>query len=211
MRLSVLAQMTLREFNEVLGSKAPAPGGGSVAALSGSLGAELVSMVCNLTIGRQGHESFTVELTAALAKARALADSLLQRVDLDTQAFNEVMAAFKLPKQTEAEQSARRDAVQQGYKKAIHSPLAIAHECVDVLKLAAGLVGKTNPNALSDLGVAAQQAYAGLEGAIMNVKINIPSIKEEGFVKSTRDDIAALLEDGQGLARKVRVYVGDNL
>lgn len=203
--------MTLREFNEVLGSKAPAPGGGSVAALSGSLGAELVSMVCNLTIGRQGHESFTVDLTAALAKARALADSLLERVDLDTQAFNEVMAAFKLPKQTEAEQSARKDAIQQGYKKAIQSPLAIARECVNVLKLTAGLVGKTNPNALSDLGVAAQQAYAGLEGAIMNVKINIPSIKDEGFVKSTRDEIATLLEDGQGLARKVRVYVSDNL
>jgi formiminotetrahydrofolate cyclodeaminase len=203
--------MSLREFNQVLGSKAPAPGGGSVAALSGSLGAELVSMVCNLTIGREGHESFAVDLTAALAKARSLADSLLERVDLDTQAFNEVMAAFKLPKQTADEQAARKEAIQKGYKKAIQSPLGIARECVAVLDLAAGLLGKTNPNALSDLGVAAQQAYAGLEGAIMNVKINIPSIKDEGFVKSTRDDIAALLEDGQGLARKVRVYVNDNL
>lgn len=80
MRSSVLAQMTLREFNQVLGSKAPAPGGGSVAALSGSLGAELISMVCNLTIGREGHESFAADLTTALAKARSLADSLLQRV-----------------------------------------------------------------------------------------------------------------------------------
>lgn len=207
----MLAQMTLREFNQVLGSKAPAPGGGSVAALSGSLGAELIAMVCNLTIGREGHENFTADLTTGLAKARALADSLLERVDLDTQAFNEVMAAFKLPKQTPAEQAARKEAIQQGYKKAIQSPLAIARECVDVLKLAAALVGKTNPNALSDLGVAAQQAFAGLEGAIMNVKINIPSIKDEGFVITTRDDIAALLHDGQRLAKAVRAYVYDNL
>jgi formiminotetrahydrofolate cyclodeaminase len=207
----VLAQMPLREFNQVLGSKAPAPGGGSVAALSGSLGAELISMVCNLTVGREGHESFTADLTTALAKARSLADNLLLRVDLDTQAFNEVMAAFKMPKQTAAEQSARKEAIQKGYKKAIQSPLAIARECVDVLSLAAGLLGKTNPNALSDLGVAAQQAFAGLEGAIMNVKINIPSIKDEGFVVSTRDDIAALLHDGQRLAKTVRAYVYENL
>lgn len=203
----MLVKMTLEEFGLVLGSDAPAPGGGSVAALSGALGAELVAMVCRLSIGKKDLEAFTDEIKSALPKADGLAAGLLRRVDLDTEAFNSVMAAFKLPKGTDDEKQKRAAAIQQGYKEAVQSPLSIARECVTVLNLSKSLLGKTNPNALSDLGVAAQQAYAGLEGAIMNVKINLPSIKDEQFKTEITGELTQLLDGGREAKDHVYDYV----
>ena len=207
----MLVKMSLEEFGAVLGSDAPAPGGGSVAALSGALGAELVAMVCRLSIGKKGYESFTDELNAALPKADVLAAGLLRRVDLDTEAFNAVMAAFKLPKETDDDKQKRTAAIQNGYKEAVQSPLSIAKECVDVLELSQSLLGKSNSNALSDLGVASQQAYAGLEGAIMNVRINLPSIKDDGFKSQISAEIGQLLKQGQEAKEHVYKFVSDNL
>jgi len=203
----MLVKLAVDEFGRVLASDAPAPGGGSVAALSGALGADLIAMVCRLSAGRQDLELFTDELTKALNQADGLSKSLLERVDLDTQAFNSVMAAFKLPKQTDDEKKKRGEAIQAGYREAIQSPLGIARECLQILRLAESLIGKSNPNALSDLGVASQQAYAGLEGAIMNVKINIPSIKDESFKIKTSDEVDKLLEDGRHAKDAVYGYV----
>jgi len=166
-RLPMLVKLSIEEFSRVLGSNAPAPGGGSVAALSGALGADLVSMVCRLSIGRKEYEQFDSTLTECLEKSVALSGGLLRRIDLDTEAFNGVMAAFKLPKETDEDKKARTAAIQSGYKEAVQSPLGIAKECRDVLHLTHKLIGKSNSNALSDLGVASQQAFAGLEGAIM--------------------------------------------
>jgi len=207
----MLIKKSIEEFSHVLGSNAPAPGGGSVAALSGALGADLVAMVCNLSIGKDGYEAFEKELSEALPKAQSLSKSLLERVDLDTEAFNGVMAAFKLPKATDDEKKARTAAIQAGYKEAIQSPLGIARECVAVLRLATELLGKSNTNALSDLGVAAQQAYAGLEGAIMNVRINLPSIKDADFVAATKSDIVSLLQEGKKAADVTYTYVTEHL
>lgn len=192
----MLVKLTLEDFGQLLGSDAPAPGGGSVAALSGALGAELLAMVGRLSIGRPDHEACADEIKTAIAEADGLASGLLRRVDLDTEAFNAVMAAFKLPKGTDEEKQKRAAAIQQGYKEAIESLLAIARECVSVLSLAHSLLGKTNPNALSDLGVAAQQAYAGLEGAIMNVRINLPSIKDEKFKSEIADELSQIVKGG---------------
>lgn len=207
----MLIKHTLEEFNKVLGSSSAAPGGGSVAALSGALGAALVSMVCNLTVGKENFETSRDELTKVLSKSQSLSQSLLKRVDLDTEAFNEVMAAFKLPKVSDADKQERTKAIQSGYKNAIQSPLGIARECLEVLKLAESLLGRSNTNAISDLGVASQQAYAGLEGAILNVKINIPSIKDQEFVRQALSDAATLLNQGSDVAKKVHTYVLDNI
>lgn len=207
----MLTTMSLEEFGAVLASDAPAPGGGSVAALSGALGAGLIAMVCRLSIGKKGCEAFTEELTSTVPKADALAAGLLRRVDLDTEAFNSVMAAFKLPKQTDEEKSNRTAAIQDGYKEAVQSPIAIARECVAVLEISQNLLGKSNPNALSDLGVASQQAYAGLEGAIMNVKINLPSIKDENFKSEISSELVQLLKQGQEAKEQVYQFVADNL
>jgi formiminotetrahydrofolate cyclodeaminase len=203
--------MTIAEFGKVLASNSPAPGGGSVAALSGMLGANLVSMVCRLTIGKQGYEAHADEVSGVLKQSEALARSLLERIDLDTQAFNEVMAAFKLPKGDDDQKAVRAAAIQQGYKSAIQSPLGIARECVQVIELATSLLGKSNTNALSDLGVAGQQAFAGLEGALMNVKINLPSIKDANFVSNTSEEIGALLTRGQDLAARLYSTVTSEL
>lgn len=207
----MLVNLSVEEFSRVLGSNSPAPGGGSVAALSGALAADLVAMVCRLSIGKQNLEPFQEELTGSLEKARTASRSLMQSVDLDTEAFNGVMAAFKLPKDTEDAKKKRADAIQLGYREAVQSPLKIARECLDVLKTAERLFGKSNPNALSDLGVASQQAYAGLEGAIMNVRINLPSIKDEGFRSNTSSEVAALLQDGRKVRDDTARYVSENI
>ena len=207
----MLVKHTIEEFSSVLASNSPAPGGGSVAALSGALGADLVSMVCNLSIGKEEFSAANDALTDVLAKARGLSQSLLERVDLDTEAFNGVMAAFKMPKATDEEKKSRGEAIQAGYRNAIQSPLGIARECLDVLKLAETLLGRSNTNALSDLGVASQQAHAGLEGAIMNVKINLPSIKDAEYSRVTAAEIATLLDQGSEVARKVYDYVSKNI
>jgi formiminotetrahydrofolate cyclodeaminase len=207
----MLVKLPVEEFSQVLGSNSPAPGGGSVAALSGSLGASLVSMVCKLSIGKADYEAFQVELVEALNQAHILSDSLLERVDLDTEAFNSVMAAFKMAKQTGDEKKARSEAIQTGFKQAVQSPLGIARECLEVLRLTKNLLGKSNSSALSDLCVASLQAYAGLEGAIMNVKINIPSIRDENFTTDTSREISALLEEGDKVRQFIYQYVAEKL
>ena len=207
----MLVKLPVEEFSRVLGSNSPAPGGGSVAALSGALGANLVSMVCSLSIGKKDYASFDNELAEALKLAQTLSEGLLKRVDLDTEAFNSVMAAFKMEKQTEEEVKSRTEAIQAGFKEAVQSPLGIARECLDVLRLANKLLGKSNSNALSDLGVASLQAYAGLEGAIMNVKINIPSIKDTNFVSETSLEVSALLEEGTRVGNNIYQYVSENI
>lgn len=207
----MLIKKSIEEFSEVLASDAPAPGGGSVAALSGALGADLIAMVCALSVGREGLEDYRKQLIAAEIKARDLSKVLLQRVDLDAQAFNGVMAAFRLPKASDDEKRTRTAAIQKGYKEAIQSPLNIARECVATLQLAETLLDRSNTNALSDLGVSAQQAYAGLMGAIMNVKINLPSIKDETFLAVTTKETEALLHDGKLAANAVDAYVSGKL
>ncbi len=207
----MLVKLSIEEFSRVLGSNSPAPGGGSVAALSGVLGADLVSMICRLSIGKKGYEPFHNELEETLKKAQSLSTSLLKRIDLDTEAFNGVMAAFEMAKETEEDEKSRKEAIQKAFKDAVQSPLGIASECLDVLRLAEKLLGKSNSNALSDLGVASQQAYAGLEGAIMNVNINISSIKDGDFVIGTSSEISALLEDGSRVKNNIYKYVSENI
>lgn len=207
----MLVNMSLADFSKELASSSPAPGGGSVAALSGALGADLISMVCNLSIGKKDHEHWKAELEEGLAKSQVLSADLLERVDLDTQAFNGVMKAFKMPKDTEDEKLSRKEAIQLGFREAVKSPLSIARNCLEVLKVAESLLGRSNPNALSDLGVSAQQAYAGLEGAVMNVRINLPSIKDEAFVEDTSGETNALLAEGGELCDKINKFVTQNI
>ncbi len=207
----MLVKSTVEEFCRVLGSNAPAPGGGSVAALSGALGAELVAMVCRLSRGKEDLLAHQEVLATVLDRAEALAVSLLDRVDRDTEAFNGVMAAFKMPKGTDEEKMARSAAIQAGYQEAVHSPLGIAKECLEVLRLAESCLGKFNLNALSDLGVAAMEAKAGLEGAVMNVRINLPSIKDQAFVATIGGEVAGYLAEGDERCAGVYRYVQEKL
>lgn len=207
----MLVRCSIEEFNQQLGSSSPAPGGGSVAALSGALGAELVSMVCSLSIGREEFNNYQDLLINSREKAQSLAKSLQERVDRDTEAFNAVMAAFKMPKETDEDKRERREAIQAGFKEAVQSPLSIAMECLEVLRLTEEICGKSNTNALSDLGVAVLEAHTGLEGAVMNVKINLPSIKDEKFVSEKELEVLVLLEEGSVIKSKIYNYVHKNI
>jgi formiminotetrahydrofolate cyclodeaminase len=198
-----LTGMTIREFTEKLASDAPAPGGGSAAALSGALGAALVSMVCNLTAGKPKYAANESLVRDVLTKLDELAARLLEAIQKDTDAFDAVIAAFGLPKETDAQKAERSAAIQTAYKVAVASPEATAEYCLTVMRLAESLVGKSNANAASDLAVGATQAHAGLKGALANVRINLPSIKDAAYVAGKQAWAERIEKEAGGLLRAV--------
>lgn len=207
----MIVNMTCKDFIEELASSSPAPGGGSVSALAGALSAALVSMVANLTVGKEQFKKDQDELEKTLAKAAELKIKLRDYVDQDTEAFNRVMDAFKLPKGTEEEKQARSQAIQEAMKQAAILPMEVASSCLEVLRLSKIVVTKGNPNALSDGGVAALMAFAGLQGAIFNVDINLGSIKDEQFVQQMRERKEEALAEAQTMRGEIMEAVQERL
>lgn len=207
----MLVNMKLTEFADELAAKTSAPGGGSVSALSGAVSAGLISMVCRFSIGRKDSAQYDDELKSALDKTEAKRAELTELIDRDTEAFNQVMAAFKMPKETDEEKSSRSKAIQEGYKQAIQTPMQILTCCGKLLDIASDLVEKSNPNTMSDLGVAVETAYAGLQGGLMNVNINLSSIKDESFLDQTRKDAAAIVEKAAGVKADLDRIIEDKL
>lgn len=187
-----LASMSVKNFLSELASSSPAPGGGSVAALAGSLGAALSSMVCNLTIGKEKYDSVQDEIKNVLKQSEKLRMKLTRLIDKDTEAFNDVIKAFKMPKETEKQKKARNEAIQEGYKRAAMIPFETARLCEEILDLAKIVAEKGNQSSLTDAAVSVLMAQAGVESAILNVKINLGSIKEEDFVKKISSDLDKL-------------------
>ncbi|MCX6666873.1 MAG: glutamate formimidoyltransferase [Euryarchaeota archaeon] len=184
-----LAGSTVKEFLSELASSSPAPGGGSVAALAGALGAALSSMVCNLTIGKEKYAEVQDEIKKVLKKSEALRNKLTILIDKDTEAFNEVMKAFKMPKETEEQRNKRSKAIQEGYKVAASVPLETARTCEEILDIALVVAKKGNQSSITDGAISAIMAKAGVESAILNVKINLGSIKDEKFVKKISEEL----------------------
>ncbi|MDI9371213.1 MAG: cyclodeaminase/cyclohydrolase family protein [Synergistota bacterium] len=208
--MALLVDMTLGRFTDELAADTAAPGGGSVAALSGALAASLVSMVCRLTIGKKGYEEFEEEVKEVLGESDGLRRTLLDAIDIDAKAFEKVMEAFAAPKGTDDEKAERRELIQSAFKGACESPRDTAIGCLQVLRLCARIADKSNTNAASDLGVAATVALAGLEGAVMNVFINLSSIKDEDYVDDMESQMETLHEEGAILkAGVLRVVPGD--
>ena len=206
-----LIEMTLKDFTEKLSSDAPAPGGGSAAALSDALGAALVSMVCNLTAGKPKYAEQERLVKKTLADSDDLKTKLLDAIQKDTDAFNTVMAALGMPKGTDEEKVLRSGAIQAAYKAAIASPQATPEYCLAVIRLAESMVGKSNVNAASDLSVGATQAYAGLKGAMANVKINLPSVKDAAYVTEKRAWMDRLEKEAAQLLQAVETGVAGQL
>ena len=200
----IMTDMTVRAFSEKLASNAPAPGGGSAAALSGALGAALISMVCRLTQGKEKYAEFESLVMETIPKSDELMNALLDGIQKDTNAFDGVIAAFGLPKGTDAEKVARTEAIQKAYKEAIVSPETTAEDCLAVMRLAKSLLYKSNKSAASDLTVGALQAFAGLSGALENVAINLPSIKDTAYVAKKREWIKLVEDEGMKLLKEVR-------
>ena len=178
-----LMSMTAKDFVDEVSSESPAPGGGSVAALAGSLCAALSAMVANLTVGKPGYEKVWPEMSDLAEKGQSIKDRLVKAVDDDTNAFNDLMEAMRLPKATPEQKAVREKAMEEGYKKAEAVPLQTAKTCLEAMEISLTAAQKGNVNSASDAGVAALMARAGVEGAVLNVLINLGSIKDQEFRK----------------------------
>jgi glutamate formiminotransferase/formiminotetrahydrofolate cyclodeaminase len=199
-----LMSMTVTRFVDEVSTESPAPGGGSVAALMGSLGAALAAMVANLTVGKAGYEAAWPELAAMAERGQALKDQLARLVDEDTEAFNRVMEAMRLPKGTLEQAAERKRAIEAANKAATEVPLRTARHCLAAIELAGLAAEKGNRNSASDAGVAAFAARAGVEGAVLNVLTNLGGITDEAFKKACVDETAALAAEARRQCDAVR-------
>ena len=181
----MLTELTIKEFLEKTASDSPVPGGGSVAALSASLAASLTEMVAKLTIGKEGYEIVEDEMKAVVQEAGKLRLKLVQAIDTDSNAYNDVMSAIRLPGDTEAEKSQREKAIQSGLKKAILIPMSVAEDTARVMELAGKTVASGNKNAITDGAVSVMMAKTAILSALYNVKINLRTIKDKAFIDRT--------------------------
>ena len=201
-----LADMQVTQFCDVLASDAPAPGGGSTAALEGALGAALTSMVCGLTTvgkSREKYAEYQEFVLASQKKALDLKARFLDVMDRDTEAFNVVSAAFGMPKATDEEKAARSAAIQKGLEGCTRTPFEMMELAAETLELTAELLGKTNDSAASDLGVSALSMRAAIQGAWLNVLINIGSLKNKELAEDYRKKGEALLAKALPLADQI--------
>jgi glutamate formiminotransferase/formiminotetrahydrofolate cyclodeaminase len=189
----------------------PAPGGGSVAAIASSLGAALGSMVAGLTISKKQYKSVKEEIGELGEKAQKVKDALIKAVDDDTNAFNLYFAALKMPKASEGERQARKNAMLEGLKKAVDVPYKTALDSLEAIKLCKRIAEIGNKNSVTDAGVGAEMAMAGLRGAVFNVLINLPGIEDKAFVKEMKEKCDTLVKEGEELIKKVRKTVTDTI
>ncbi len=174
-----LIDMQVKDYLDLLKSDAPAPGGGSVSALAGAQGVGLFMMVADLTLGKEKYADYQDICAEAKEKGMALYTELVESIDKDTDAFNLIADAFKMPKETDEEKAARRKAIADGTLVATQVPFRTMQLGYEGLMIAKEMIGKSNPNAASDLGVAILNLTACIKGAWLNVLINLPGVKDE--------------------------------
>ena len=198
-----LMNLVGKEFVEELSTNSPAPGGGSVSALAGALGAALSSMVAALSHEKKELLDLKPEMNEIGIEAQNLKDRLSFLVDEDTNAFNKVMDANRLSATNDEEQSAKNQAIEIANKYAIEIPMETAKKCFRVIELADTLVEKGNPNSVSDAGVAAEVALAGVSGACMNVLINLTSVEDNSYCDDMRNKVEDMMEKAESLQKVV--------
>jgi len=195
----MLKELTVENFVREVASSTPAPGGGSVAALAGAQGSGLLSMYCHLSQNRDKLGDVVDQLQQAGEEARFIKVKLLEAIDEDTLAFNRVMEAYRLPKMSEEEKSARKESIQRAAIYAAEVPLKTARGTLKVLALISEVAGRGNPAAVTDLGVANLQAYAGMIGACYNVLINLSMITDEAKVAELKKETGLVRTEGEKL------------
>ncbi len=198
-------EMTLKEFLDRLASASPAPGGGSVSALAGSLGAALASMVARFTAGRKGSEELEQQIEHNLQVSLRLQRLLQEDVARDTAAYNAVVAAYRMPKKSAADKAARSQKIQEALQEATRLPLQVAQRSLEVFKLSLWALEKGNPNTWSDAMVAVLMAQSGIEGALSNVAINLDGIEDAAF----KEEMKTLAGEIRREAALLREKIGD--
>jgi methenyltetrahydrofolate cyclohydrolase len=190
----MITQGSLQSFLDELASSAPTPGGGSAAAIMGAMGAALISMVCNVTSGKKGHEGVALELHAVRDESEKLRARLTAMVAEDIAAFDGLMAAYRLPKVSDAEKSQRTAAIQANLRAATETPLACARACAEVVALSRQAGEKGYAGVISDAGVGVLAANSALRSAALNVYINAPALKDRAYAEAATAEIEKLLE-----------------
>jgi formiminotetrahydrofolate cyclodeaminase len=199
----MITTQSLSRFLDEVASKSPAPGGGSVAALSGALGAALTSMVCHLTIGKKKYADVQHEIETVLKRSEELRTSFSELVQEDTEAFDSVMKALSLPKETEEEKTRRASAIEEATKKATLAPLKVMELCMEALPLTRIVAEKGNTNSISDAGVSALMLRAACEGAALNVRTNLGTLRDKPFIEETRAKTTMLLNKVESMTKEV--------
>jgi formiminotetrahydrofolate cyclodeaminase len=191
-----IAQTSVDEFLERLASSAPTPGGGSAAAIMGAMGAALVSMTCNVSVGKKGYEAVEPEMLAVRADSEKLRLRLTAMVTQDVAAFDGLMAAYKMPKATEDDKARRSAAIQTSLARATEVPLDCARACAAVIALARRAAEHGYKGVISDAGVGVLSAYAALRSAALNVYINAPALQDRGAAERYLTEIEGLVASG---------------
>ena len=211
----MLIDLTVKEFTETVASSSPAPGGGSCSSLASTIGCSLAAMLCELTLGKKSYEEIPehnkAEFQAAFELMQKNAAALRDLIDEDTAAFNQIMEAFKLPKETEEDKQARSAAIQTATWNAIDVPLKMSDLSLEALNHMQTLLTHGNTNAISDLGVGILLLQAGLKGANMNVKINLGSVKDKDKAAQTMDHIQRNEKQADQMAQNLRAEINTKL
>ncbi|WFD11381.1 cyclodeaminase/cyclohydrolase family protein [Tepidibacter hydrothermalis] len=210
-----LIDMKVVDFSNEVDSNSPAPGGGSVAALASNIGISLGRMMGNLSFGKKKFEALDEdikkEFKEKFEKLGLIRDNLLELVDKDTESFNEVMKAFKLPKETDEQKSIRKKAIQDATIGSIDVPFETAKSSLDALELMEYFVDYGNQNAITDLGVGNLLLYTGLEGAILNVKVNLCGLDDEEFVEKKKSECEDMIVQGSKIKDRVLKRIHEKL
>jgi glutamate formiminotransferase / formiminotetrahydrofolate cyclodeaminase len=206
-----LAAMKLTDFVDEVSRESAAPGGGSIAALAGALGAALGSMVSNLSANKRGSREIDNVLNAAAEKCQEIKHELVKAVDDDANAFNAFLEARRLPMKTEQEKKEREKAMQEGLKKAISVPMETAELSAQTIEIAETVAEHGNPKSVTDVGVGAELAFAGVKGGIYNAVINLQSIKDPDFCQQMQERCAGLEKKAEETLKSVRKIVQSKL
>jgi len=202
-----LTNLSIKDFLAKTASGSPVPGGGSIAALSAAIAASLAEMVAHLTIGKKGFEENKEQMEYIIKEATDYRNKLMNDIDRDSDAYNDVLTAFRLPKSNEQEEKNRKQAIQDALKNASLVPLRVAKNAFRIIELAEKVVKHGNKNAVTDGAVAVMMARTAVLSALYNVKINLSSINDAAFVEKIRKDIARLESEIEKKERKILSFL----
>lgn len=209
--MSEIKDKSIKQFLDELASKQATPGGGSAAAVMGAQAAALVSMVCNLTIGKPKYATVEADMQVLLAESEALRETLIGMIKADVDVFDKLMACYGLPKVSDEEKDYRSSQIQLVLREATEVPLACARACAHAISLSRVAAEKGNLGVISDAGVAVMAAYAGLKSAALNVHINAGSLKDRVFAEAKLAELQAIMSGADTETEAVYQIVKDKL
>lgn len=203
----MLVDNSVKDYMDVLSSDQPAPGGGSVSAVSGALGVSIMQMVASLSIGKKGLEDHQEAIKNLFDKADVYKEFFIKAIDEDSKCYPKVISAYRLPKDTDEEKEIRTEEIQKAYKYATEIPFSIgqkAHEFIDLLD---DLIDISNKNIITDAYVSASQLDTCVDGALINARINLKYIKDKDFVDEKTEKIEFILKDSREKLDRIRVKI----